>query len=121
MKMTSKEERARLLQQYKEIKIEAGVFQIRNQVNGKLYVDSTLNLRTLNGRTGTLNMGKESNKSLQMEWNEFGPAAFVMEVLEILDPGDNPFVNQKDELKKLEKKWIEKLQPYGDKGYHTLK
>jgi len=121
MASISKEERARLLAQYKEIPIEAGVYRIRNTVNGKVLVDSTPNLKSLNGRKGSLNMGTYPNKSLQREWTEYGEDAFVLEVLEVLKPNDNPFVTVKDELKKLEEKWIEKLQPYGDKGYHKLK
>ena len=31
------------------------------------------------------------------------------------------FFDKKDELKKLEKKWLEKLQPYGERGYHKEK
>ena len=119
--MKSREEKAQLLQQYKEIKIEAGVYQIRNTVNGKILIDSTLNLKSLNGRSMSLQLGTDMNKSLQKEWTEMGAATFVMEVLEVLKPSDNPFVIPKDELKKLESHWIEKLQPYGDRGYHTLK
>lgn len=119
--MKSKEERARLLQQYKEIKVEAGVYQIRNTVNGKILIDSTLNLKSLNGRSMSLQLGTDMNKRLQKEWNEFGQSAFVMEILEVLKPSENPFVIPKDELKKLEEQWMEKLQPFGDRGYHTLK
>ncbi|MFC4597857.1 GIY-YIG nuclease family protein [Cohnella hongkongensis] len=121
MKTISKEERARLIAQYKEIPIEAGVYQIRNKVNGKVLVDTTPNLKSLNGRAGSLNLGTYPNKELQREWDEFGEDAFAMEVLEVLKPSDNPFVNVKDELKQLEEKWIDKLQPFGDRGYHKLK
>ncbi|RED54689.1 GIY-YIG nuclease family protein [Cohnella lupini] len=119
--MKSKEDRAKLVQQYKEIPIEAGVYQIRNTANGKVYVHSTPNLRSLNGKTATLHSGTHRNKFLQTEWNEFGAGAFALEVLEVLKPSDNPFVNQKDELRQLEEQWIEKLQPYGDRGYHSVK
>ncbi len=119
--MNRKEERAQMLQKFKQIPIEAGVYQIRNTINGKILVDSTLNLKSLNGRSFTLHMGTDNNKALQKEWNELGPPAFVIEVLEILKPSDNPFVVPKDELKKLEEDWIDKLQPYGERGYHVLK
>lgn len=119
--MTSKEERAKLIHQFKEIPIEAGVFQIRNIVNEKLFIDSTLNLKSINGRKTTLQLGTHNNKALQKEWTEYGPQAFVMEVLEVLKPSDNPFIIPKDELKKMEASWFEKLQPYGERGYHTLR
>jgi hypothetical protein len=118
--MNRREERAQLLQQYKEIKIEAGVYQIKNTLNGKVYISSTPNLRSLNGKSLELNMGTAKNKALQKEWTEQGEQAFVIEVLEVLKPDENPFIELKDQLKKLEESWIDKLQPYGDKGYHTL-
>ncbi|QMV44677.1 GIY-YIG nuclease family protein [Cohnella cholangitidis] len=116
--MRNKADRAKLIEQYKDIPIEAGVYQIRNTVNGKLLVDKTHNLKSLNGRSMSLNLGTDKNKSLQKEWKEFGADAFVMEVLEVLKPNDNPFVDPRDELKKLAEQWIDKLQPFGDRGYH---
>ncbi|MFB9274535.1 GIY-YIG nuclease family protein [Cohnella cellulosilytica] len=121
MTAKSREERAKLIAQYKEIPIQAGVYQIRNKQSGKVLVDSTPNLKSLNGRASSLNSGTFPNKELQREWSEYGEDAFAMEVLEVLKPSDNPFVNVKDELKELEAQWIDKLQPFGDKGYHKLK
>lgn len=121
MTMKSKEERANLVQQFTKIAIEGGVYQIKNTVNGKILVDKTPNLKSLNGRTLSLQMGTDKNKALQKEWNEFGADAFVMEILEVLKPNDNPFVSQKDELKKMVEHWIDKLQPFGDRGYLTIR
>lgn len=121
MAQINKEERARLVAKFKEVPIEAGVYQIRNTINGKILIDSTPNLKSLNGRTGLLHMGNFKNRALQDEWNAFGPDAFKLEVLEVLEPDDNPFVDVKDELKKLEAQWIDKLQPFGERGYHRLK
>jgi hypothetical protein len=119
--MKRKEDREKLVQQFKEIPIQAGIFQIRNTLNGKLFIDSTLNMKSLNGQNTTLRLGTHNNKALQKEWNEYGEQAFVMEVLEVLKPSDNPFVVLKDELKKLKAIWIEKLQPFGERGYHSVK
>jgi hypothetical protein len=63
--------------------------------------------------------GSHFNKKLQQEWNEFGENAFVIEVLEILEEPDEGFFDKKDELKRLEKKWLQKLQPFGENGYNT--
>jgi len=112
--------RAELVQQYMEMKIEAGVYQIRNTVNGKVFVGSTPNLKSLNGKTMELKMGSSKNQALQAEWNEYGEQAFVIEVLEVLKASDNPFVDTRDELKKLETKWLNDLQPYGERGYNRL-
>ncbi|MGF9817080.1 DUF2087 domain-containing protein [Brevibacillus agri] len=110
-----------LKQMYKEVKSEAGVYQIRNKVNGKVLVASSLNLKTINGKKFMLQHGSHPNRELQKEWNELGADAFAFEVLEVLKPKDDPYFDAKDALEKLEEKWIEKLAPYNERGYHQEK
>lgn len=107
-----------LKNQYKEIKTEAGIYQVRNTVNGKVLLVATPNLKTINGRQIELSTGVYKNKLLQEDWNKYGKDAFVFEVLEVLEQPEEGYFDMKDELKKLENKWLEKIQPYGDKGYH---
>ena len=61
------------------------------------------------------------NKQLQKEWNQFGEEAFVFDVLEVLKEKEEGFFVKQEELKKLEKKWLEKLQAYGENGYNKEK
>ncbi|OME95638.1 transcriptional regulator [Paenibacillus amylolyticus] len=110
--------RKELQEQAKEVKTEAGVYQIRNERNGKVYIDSTLNLKTINGQRFMLQMGSHLNRRLQAEWNEYGENAFVIEVLETLKQDDNPYYDSKDALAKCLNRWFEQLEPYGDQGYH---
>lgn len=110
-----------LKQQYKEITIEAGVFQIKNTVNGKIYIGSTKNLRTLNGVKFMLENGGHTNKELQAEWNQYGKDAFVIEVLEKLKKKEDPYYNEKEALAELEEKWLSDLHPYGEIGYNPKK
>lgn len=107
-----------LKQQYKEIKTEGGVYQIRNTKNQKVFVVTTPNLKTINGRQIELVRGGHRNKQLQEEWNLFGKEAFVFEVLEVLEEKEEGFFDKAEELKKLEAKWLEKLQPFGERGYN---
>lgn len=109
--------RKELVQQYMEIKTEAGIYCIRNTHNGKMFVAATPNLKSLNGRHFELQMGASKNKQLQQEWNEYGEDAFEFEVLDILKKKDSEFFDIKDALAKLEQTWLDRLQPYGDKGY----
>ncbi len=96
-----------------------GVFQIRNKVNGKILIGSSSNLPAILNRFKTeLRMGNCRNASLQKDWNEFGPEAFVFEELEILKPLDDPNYEAAEDLRFLEELWIEKLKPYGEKGYN---
>ena len=118
---TTMDRKQELKQLYKETKFEAGVYQIKNTKNEKVFIESTLNLKTINGKRFTLDMGTYQNKLLQNEWTEFGAETFVFEVLEILEIPEECYFDAKDALKKLKEKWLDKLQPYGERGYNTKK
>ncbi|MED4781804.1 DUF2087 domain-containing protein [Brevibacillus choshinensis] len=110
-----------LKQMYKEVKTEAGVYQIRNTQNGKVWIDGAMNLKTMNGKQFMLKHGSHTSKALQKEWDQYGEGAFVFEVLEVLEKKNEPYFDAADALEKLEDKWLDKLQPYGDKGYNEMK
>lgn len=116
--MTRKDELKRLA---KETKTDAGVYQIRNTRNGKVLVESTRNLRTINGKQFQLEMGGHMNRGLQQEWNEFGKEAFAFEALEVLEKPETGYFDEADALKKLRAKWVQQLQPFGERGYHKSK
>ncbi|MEH7452361.1 GIY-YIG nuclease family protein [Gottfriedia acidiceleris] len=108
-----------LKMQYKETKVQAGIYQIKNIKNQKVFIVSTKNLKTINGKKFELEAGSCTNKALQQEWNEYGKESFVFEELEILKEEDISPLGIKGDLKRLEEKWLEKLQPYGERGYNT--
>jgi hypothetical protein len=89
-------------------------------VNGKVLLGSSLNLDgPLNGHRFMLEISGHTNKALQKEWNEFGANKFVFEILEVVKVNDDdPNFNLDDELTLLEQIWLEKLQPFGDRGYN---
>ncbi len=106
--------------EYKERRKPAGVFQVKNLANGKVLLGSSLNLEgPLNSAKFMLTIGRHRNKALQEDWDKYGPEAFVFEVLETVKVTDDPQFNLSDELALLEEAWIEKLQPFGEKGYNT--
>lgn len=103
-----------LVRQYKEMKTVGGVYQVRNTINQKILVVATPNLKTINGRYA----GGFMNKKIQAEYDQFGADVFVFEVLEELEQKDDPYYDYRRELKKIEEKWLQKLQPYGERGYN---
>lgn len=116
------EERSELKRQYKEAPRQAGVFAVRNTAEGKVLLGSSLNLHgPLNKHRFVLEIGSHRNAALQADWNRLGPSAFVFEVLEVVDPQDDPEASAEDLLSLLEKKWTEKLEPFGERGYNTGK
>jgi group I intron endonuclease len=111
--------RQELIREYKERKKPAGIFQVRNTVNGKILLGSSLNLEgPLNSHKFMLTIGKHRNEALQKDWNEFGGDKFVFETLEVVTVKDDPDFNLEDELTLLEQIWIEKLQPFSGQGYN---
>ncbi|WP_342599723.1 GIY-YIG nuclease family protein [Psychrobacillus sp. FSL H8-0483] len=115
------ERKKELKQEYKEIKIEGGIYVITNKQNGKKFVASTRNFKTLNGTKFTLETGTHTNRLLQEDWKQFGKEAFEIEQIEVYKPSKNHSTSEKKELEKLLEKWMEQLQPYGERGYHTKK
>lgn len=118
MDQSSIKHRKELVRQYKEMKTESGVYQIKNTKNSKIYVASTVNLKTMNGKRMMLDGGVHKNKKLQEEWSKFGGEVFLLEVLEVLKEEDDAYFDKTGELKKLEQKWLDKLQPYAERGYN---
>ena len=120
--MKKESKRAEIKRTYKQKIPDMGIYQIKNKVNGKIYIDSSKNLEgTRNSRLFQLKMGKiVFNRELQKELNEFGADCFEFSVLDVLDnlePGDN--IDRL--LSSLELHWLEKLQPFGERGYNSLK
>lgn len=132
-----KEKRKQLTAEYQERERMMGVFQIKNNTNGKVYIGGSTNLDALWGKEQfILNIDGHANKELQKEWKQFGSENFSFLVLEtvkldqkirydykdVLDPeGRQPvdMVRQYNrEVAELKEQWVEKLRPYGEKGYH---
>ena len=120
MKETSMKTRKEIHREYKERVKPSGVFQVRNMANGKVLLGSSLNLEgPLNKHRFMLKINGHPNKELQQDWNELGPDQFSFEILETVQTSDNPNFNLKDELTLLEGIWLEKLQPFGERGYNS--
>jgi hypothetical protein len=117
MKVKSKKD---IQREYKDRAKSAGVFQVKNVINDKVLLGSSLNLDgPLNGHRFMLEISGHTNKALQKEWNDFGADKFVFEILEVVKvKNDDPNFNLDDELTLLEQIWLEKLQPFGERGYN---
>ena len=112
--------RQEINREYKEKPKTAGIFQIKNTVNGKVLLGSSMNLDgPLNGHKFMLSSGSHRNEILQKEWKEFGGDKFLFEILETVKVKDDENFNLKDELTLLEEIWVEKLQPFGERGYNA--
>ena len=108
-----------LIRAYKERPRRAGVFMVKNTANGKILLGSSLNLEgPLNSHKFMLRSGKHQNEALQEDWFAFGEDSFTFEILETVAESNEPGFNIEDELTLLEEIWVEKLQPFDERGYN---
>lgn len=107
---------------YKLQKFRMGVFHIRNTINGKILVGSSINLDAIWNRIKMeLKFGGHRNEKLQREWKDMGEENFKFEILSEIEEKDGENVNYNKEVKKLEEMFMEELQPFAEKGYHASK
>jgi group I intron endonuclease len=113
-------DKKRLIREYKETRRPMGVYQVRNTVNGKVLIGVSVDLPSmLNRQQSQLRMGGHPNRELQKDWAEYGPDAFEFEILDTLTPPEDPNYVPKNDLKALEELWLDKLSPFGDRGYNA--
>lgn len=111
-------EKKELRRQFEEVPIEAGIYEVKNTENQKIFIGKTPNLKTLNGMKHILNMGANNNKELQADWEHFGQDAFAFTILEVLKKSEHPSFNEKKALGQLEEKWLSDKHPFGERGYN---
>lgn len=117
--MTDKRE---LKKQYKQTLPPMGVYRLENLANGKVLVGSSRNLKgKANSYKFQLKQGTHMNRELQKDFNHYGEDSFAFEVVDYLETKDGPDHDYTDDLAALEEMWLEKLQPYGEKGYNRIK
>jgi hypothetical protein len=117
-----KEKNKRLKKEYQSTPRPMGVFLIRNMINDKVLVAAGLDLSgIINSHKFQLAAGVHRNRRLQSDWNEFGSESFAFEVLDQLEPRAEASDDGRKELAFLEELWLEKLLPFGTRGYNKQK
>jgi group I intron endonuclease len=90
----------------------SGIYKITCTANKRIYIGSAANLRQRkNLHAHELRQNKHGNRHLQRAWNKYGEQAFTFEVLELVLPIS---------LTAREQYWINKLKPFGRKGFNIL-
>lgn len=93
-----------------ELRGKGGIYQIRNVVNGKLYVGSSVDLISRrSNHFRQLRKNIHHNIKLQYSYNKHGEQSFVFEVVE--------FVDKPEDLISCEQYWIDKLEAV-KRGYN---
>ena len=101
------------------MKFKMGAFQIRNTANGKIFVGSSVNLDAIwNRHKLQLELGSHPNAALQNDWKQYGAESFKYEILDVIVEKETETRDYPREVKTLEEMYLEKLQPYAEKGYN---
>lgn len=96
-----------------------GVFVIRNQVNGRWYVDQSSNLTgVLNRHRLELKWGTHRNRALQEDWRTHGEAQFSFEILEQITERTEPGFDYTAERVRCLAVWRERLFDGTIAGYN---
>ncbi|HET7462010.1 MAG TPA: GIY-YIG nuclease family protein [Longimicrobium sp.] len=111
--------RRELIREYKQRPRQIGIFQVRNTANGKILVGASTDLPAiLNRHRAQLRLGAHPNRALREDAKAFGFGAFAFEVLDTLTLPDDPAYDPAADLRTLEGMWLEKLSPFGERGYN---
>ncbi len=103
-------DRKEATRRYRENPPAAGVFVVRNLIEGRVLVGAAPNVEgRLNRERFSLEMGSHTSKELQADWDRLGPDRFVIEKLDELDAPDDPAADIKEDLEELRQMWIERL------------
>jgi hypothetical protein len=117
-----KEDQKRLKRKYHGSHRPMGVFLIRNMVNDKVFLAAGRDLKgIINRHRFQLTAGLHPNKSLQADWSQLGSRNFAFEILEEFSPPDDNQIDEAKELAFMEMLWLEKLQPFAERGYNERK
>ncbi len=91
-------DRKALIRQYKETRRPMGVYRVHNIRDDRSFIGA--------------------NRDLQRDWAALGAGAFNLEVLDELSVPDRADYDPTDDLRVLESMWLDRLQPYDERGYH---
>lgn len=106
--------RKALLREYKERKVEAGIYAVRCAASGQAWVGATPDLSTRqNGVWFSLRLGSHREPSLQAAWNAHGADGLVFEALEAVDTEGLDRFGRDSRLKARRAHWIAALNATG--------
>jgi hypothetical protein len=112
--------RREIIKEYKDSIRPMGIVQVKNIRNNRVYITASANTTgTINSIRFQLKMGNFlPSPVLAQEWKEMGEQSFIVEVIDELKPVDDPAYDYRADLKALEAMWLEKLNPFRERGYH---
>src|SRR5690349_9023499 len=99
-----------LKKEYQQTDLQMGIYQIKNSVNGKIFIGAGENLPgIINSNRFQLKLGNHKNKALQEDWNRYGEDVFIFEILDEIQPNLVENRNNREVLNEQLIIWLENL------------
>ncbi len=103
-------DRKEAIRQYKETARPMGVWRVTCTATGRSLLGTSTDLPAmLNRQRAQLRLGAHRQGELQGDWQAHGETAFVFEVLDTLEPKNDPGYSPTADLAELEAMWRERL------------
>lgn len=100
------QDRRAAIDAYKSRPLNAGIFLVRCEATGAVWVGANADLDAArNALFFLLRAGTQRNPTLQAAWREHGEAAIRFDVVDVLDV-DTPPAQVADELKRRQRDWV---------------
>jgi hypothetical protein len=108
-----------LIKEYKNQKLPAGIFAVKNKRENKMFIGYSLNLPAkIRGITFELEMGSHAYSNLAGDYKRLGKDQFEISILDEIEIKDETEKELKNELGTLEEMWVEKLKSEGVTFYN---
>ena len=96
-----------LREKAKDHQTTMGVLAVTNTLNGKQFIQASLNMEALVNRMKfLLNGGSFTHAQLQKDWTESGSEVFTFEFAMIVPDQNNEYINYRQEIQKAEQKVV---------------
>ena len=113
-------DRRELKRQYRETARPMGVYRVRAVGIGTSFVGTSVDVAAmLNRQRFQLETGMHPDRELQADWDRIGADGFSFEMLDTLEPLDEPGWDPADDLETLAAIWRQRLVDEGESLYGT--
>lgn len=110
-----------IIKNYKNQKQPAGIFAVKNLLDNKIFIGTSLNLLAkLRGISFELELGSHAFKNLADDYKKLGKENFEISILDELQVKDETDGELRTELDMLESMWVDKLKNEGV-GFYNKK
>jgi hypothetical protein len=117
-----KPDKKQLKKTYQQEPRAIGILLIRNNLTDKVFLAAGQDLNGLvNRHRFQLEHGNHPNKELQADWNSLGSQNFAFEIVDELRSSSDVNFDYRSEAKALEELWLDKVKPFGERGYNEPK